>query len=239
MKGDALYWLMSHMFDAFIWGGELTGSENLSADGPAVYVSNHALALGPIAVAASLPLRIYPWVVSDMLDRKKAAAYLNMDFVEPQLHIPAPLSMPLARLISQASVRLLRGVGSIPVWHGEQVRGTYRISLDRLVEEQNLLIFPEDPNLPMDEQCKMRPFMKGFARLGELYFERTQKILKFYPLAVHPGSRKVKVGKPISFNPKNNPANEVVRIKSVLESIIRGMVIEMTLQGYAGIPLPH
>ena len=91
----------------------------------------------------------------------------------------------------------------------------------------------------MDEQCKMTPFMKGFARLGELYFERTQKILKFYPIAVHPELRKVKLGKPISFNPNNNRANERVRIRSVLESIIRGMLIEMTLQDYAGIPLPH
>jgi len=239
VKGDALYWFMSHMLDAFIWGGELSGYENLPAAGPAVFVSNHALALGPIAAAASLPVRLYPWVISDMLDWQKAAAYLNKDFVEPQLHIPSPLSLPLARLITQASVRLLRGVGSIPVWHGEEVRETYRISLDHLSGGENLLVFPEDPTQPIDEQCKMRPFMKGFARLGELYFERTQKILNFFPLAVHPGSRTVKLGKPISFNPKNNPANECVRIKSVLESIVRGMVIEMTLQGYAGIPLPH
>jgi 1-acyl-sn-glycerol-3-phosphate acyltransferase len=239
MKSDVLYWFMSHMLDAIIWGGEFAGNENLPVEGPAVYVSNHALALGPIAVAASLPVRIYPWVISDMLDWQKAAAYLCLDFVEPQLHIPPPLSMLVSRLISQISVRLLRRVGSIPVWRFEEVIETYHISLDRLVAGQSLLIFPEDPIRPMDEQSRMRPFMKGFARLGELYFERTQQILKFYPLAVHAGLRKVNLGKPVSFNPKNNPANECVRIKSVLESIIRGMVIEMTLQGYAGIPLPH
>jgi len=239
MKGDALYWFVSHMLDAFIWGGELTGDENLPHEGPAVYVSNHALALGPIAVAASLPVRIHPWVVGDMLDWEKAAAYLNKDFVEPQLHIPPPLSMPLARLISQASVRLLRGVGSIPVWHGGEALETYRISLDHLTAGQSLLIFPEDPTQPVDEQSKMSPFLKSFARLGELYFERTQKILKFYPIAVHPNLRKVKLGKPISFNPNNNRANERMRIRSVLETIIRGMFIEMTLQDYAGIPLPH
>jgi len=239
MIGDALYWFMSHMLDAFIWGGELTGDENLPLAGPAVYVSNHARALGPIAVVASLSVRLYPWVINDMLDWEKAAGYLNKDFVEPQLHIPSPLSMPLARLISQASVRLLRGAGGIPVWHGEEVLETYRLSVDDLAAGKSLLIFPEDPTQPLDESCRMSPFLKGFARLGELYFERTQKILKFYPLAVHAALRKVKLGRPISFNPNNNPANECVRIKSVLESIIRGMVIEMTLQGYAGIPLPH
>ena len=239
MKGDALYWFVSHMLDASIWGGEFTGDDNLPKEGPVVYVSNHALALGPIAVAASLPVRIFPWVIGDMLDREKAAAYLNKDFVEPQLHIPPPFSMPLARLISQASVRLLCGVGSIPVWHGGEALETYRISLDHLTAGQSLLIFPEDPTQPVDEQSKMSPFLKSFARLGELYFEQTQKILKFYPIAVHPNLRKVKLGKPISYNPKNNPANECVRIRSVLETIIHGMFMEMTLQDYAGIALPH
>ena len=239
MNGNALYWFVSHMLDAFIWGGELVGSENLPAKGPAVFVSNHALALGPIAVTSSLPVRVYPWVIGDMLDWGKAAAYLNKDFVEPQLHIPAPLSMPLARLITQVSVRLLRGVGCVPVWHAEEVRETYHISVDRLAEGQNLLIFPEDPTQPRDELCNMSPFLKGFARLGELYFERTQAILTFCPLAVNPLLRKVRVGKPIYFNPKNNPANECVRIKSVLELIIRGMVTEMNPPRYAGIPLPH
>jgi hypothetical protein len=239
MQGDALYWFIAHMLDAFIWGGELAGAENLPTEGSAVIISNHALALGPIAVAASLPIRVYPWVVGDMLDWNKAAAYLNKDFVEPQLHIPPPMSLPLARLISQASVRLLRGVDCIPVFHGEEVLETYRISLDHLAAGHNLLIFPEDPAKPLDEQCKMAPFYKGFARLGELYYERTKKILKFYPIAVHPDLRKVKLGKPISYNPNNNPANERIRIKSVLESIIRTMFIEMMLQNYAGIPLPH
>ncbi len=239
MKGDALYWFVSHMLDAFIWSGELTGHGNLPAADPAVHVSNHALALGPVAVTASLPVRLYPWIISDMLDWEKAAAYLVKDFVEPQLHIPSPFSMLLARLITQVSARLLRSVGNIPVWRGEEVRETYRISLHHLTEGQSLLIFPEDPTQALDEQCKMSPFLKGFARLGELYFEKTREDLRFYPLAVLPSRRKVKLGKPISFNPNNNPANECARIKSVIELIIRGMLIEMTLQGYAGIPLPH
>ncbi|MCL4530538.1 MAG: hypothetical protein M1485_05045 [Chloroflexi bacterium] len=239
MSGDTLYRGLAGFLDAMIWGGELVGAKNLPEVGPAVFVSNHALALGPIAVAASLPMRLYPWVIADMLEWDKAAAYLNMDFVEPQLHIPPPLSMFVARTIAQASVRLLRGVDCIPVWHGEHLLETYRISVDYLTQGRNLLIFPEDPSQPLDELCKMRPFLKSFARLGELYFEHTQKMLRFYPLAVHPVLRKVKLGKPISFNSINNPVNERARIKSVLESMIRRMYVEMTSQNYVGIPLPR
>lgn len=239
MSGDVLYRFFVKFLDAFIWGGDLVGAENLPGTGPAVFVSNHALALGPIAAAASLPIRLYPWVINDMLDWDKAAAYLNKDFTEPQLHVPAPLSMLVSKLITQASVRLLRGIESIPVWHGEKALETYRISVEYLAQGKSLLIFPEDPAQPLDEQCKMSPFQKGFARLGELFYERTRQILRFYPLAVHPGLRQVKMGKPIAFNPNNLPANERLRIRSVLESMIRNMFLELTLQGYAGIPLPH
>ena len=239
MLDDFLYRSFAGLLDVTIWGGEFPGSENLPATGPAVFVSNHACALGPIAVVASVPLRLYPWVAADMLEQDKAAAYLNQDFVEPQLHIPPPLSMIVARTISKISVRLLRSIDCIPVWHGERVAETYRISLDYLMHGRNLLIFPEDPSQPFDERCGMYPFLKSFSRLGELYFERTQKNLRFYPLVVHPGLRQVVLGKPIVFNPINNVVNERNRIKSVMESVIRSTFIEMTLKGYAGIPLPH
>lgn len=239
MSGDMLYRVLAGLLNVLVWGGELVDEENLPEEGPAVYVANHALALGPIAVAASLPVRLYPWAIGDMLDWKKAAAYLNKDFVEPQLHIPPPVSMSVSRLISQASVRLLQNIECVPVWQGEDLMETYRISVDFLTQGRSLLIFPEDPAQPLDEQCRMSPFKKGFSRLGEMYFERTKNILRFYPLIVHPRLRQVKVCKPIAFNPNNDPASERVRIKSVLEMIIRNAYLEMTLRDYAGIPLPH
>jgi hypothetical protein len=239
MSGDVLYRFVAGLLDVLIWGGELAGQENLPEAGAAVYVANHALALGPIAVTSSLPVRLYPWVIGDMLDRQKAAAYLREDFVRPQLHVPAPMDEILSRLISQASVRLLRTVECIPVWPGDELLETYRISLDYLVRGRSLLIFPEDPAQPLDEECRMSPFKKGFTRLGEMYHARTGQVLQFHPLAVHPRLRLVKLCKPIAFNPNNNPVRERTRLKSLLESIIRNAYLEMSLQGYAGIPLPH
>jgi len=237
MSDNYLYHGLAGLLDLLVWGGELVGVENLPKTGPVVFISNHALALGPIAVVASLPMRVYPWVIADMLEWDKAAAYLNKDFIEPQLHIPPPLSMFVARIIAQASVRLLRKFDCIPVWHGEQVLETYRISVEYLMKGRNLLIFPEDPTQPFAAECQIRPFLKGFARLGELYFGRTQKALRFYPLTVYPGLRQVILGKPITFNPINNLVDERNRIKSVLESIIKNMCTEMTLQSYTRIPI--
>lgn len=239
MKGDALYWSLARALDVTVWGGEVEGTDNLSVDSPAVFISNHAAALGPIAAVASLPLRVYPWVVGDMLDFAKAAEYLRLDFVEPQLHVPRAFSPLLARLISVLSVRLLRAVESIPVLQGGPLHETYRLSVDYLAQGRSLLIFPEDPAGPLNELYGMRPFKKGFARLGEMLYARTGAILHFHPLAVHPARRKVKFGRPIPFNPFNDPADERRRLTHVLEATIHDLYLTLHPDAYAREPLPR
>ncbi|MEW5829428.1 MAG: hypothetical protein AB1846_11100 [Chloroflexota bacterium] len=236
---DTTYRLIAWLFDVCLWGGELVDGENLPESGPAVFVSNHLGASGPIAVVASLPVRVYPWVIAEMMDRELAAEYLRQDFVEPQLHVPPRFSPGLAKAISRVSVRLLASAGGIPVFQGERLPETYRLSVDLLAEGKSLLIFPEDPKQGMDPRYRMTPFKKGFARLGEFFHERTGQSLRFYPLAVHQETYQVRAGKPVVFNPLNNPANERLRIKSRLETSIHEMYLSMAQNGYIGIPLPH
>lgn len=235
-----LYHLISYAFQDWIWGGDLLDAENLPEAGPAILVSNHLGALGPIAVGASLPLEMHFWIHADMLDPRLAPDYLCRDFVEPQLHIPPPVSHWLADTISKIHIPLLRALGGIPVYHTtEGFQETFRLSVDLLAQGKYILIFPEDPGLPLDPYTNMRTFQKGFTRLGELYFERTRKILPFFPLAVYAESRTVRVGKPIRYNPFNHPAVERQRIKAVLEQSIHAMLRQASLAGYLSLPLPN
>jgi 1-acyl-sn-glycerol-3-phosphate acyltransferase len=234
---EGMYRLTAGLLDAFLWGGELVGDENLPPSGPVVFIANHLGALGPVAVVASLPVRVYPWVIADMLDHEKAAAYLNQDFVEPQMHLRPPLSIWLAKQISKISVPLLRSAGCVPVYQGEGLLETFRLSVDLLVKGKSLLIFPEDPGLDQDAPSKMTSFKTGFARLGEQYSARTGRSLLFCPLAVHAESYRVRVGAPIAYNLNNPPRNERLRIKTVLEGHIREMVLEMVMRHFPGIPL--
>jgi hypothetical protein len=238
MRGDLLYWSIVRALDWLVWDGEVLDRENFPTELPVVFVANHAKSLGPIAAVASLPVRVYPWVISDMVEWDKAAEYLRKDFVEPQLHILHPWSMTISRLIAQASVRLLRAVECIPVWHGDGLLKTYRISLDALLLGRSILVFPENPALEMNQLFLMTPFEKSFARLGELYFEKTNRILPFVPLAIHPQDHRVKVGKAVIYNPNNDPALERIRIKRVLESAVQELYLEIARDSYIGIPLP-
>jgi hypothetical protein len=239
MKGETLYWSLAYALNVLVGGGELMNPDGLPKEYPVVFISNHAAALGPIAATASLPLRVYPWVISDMMDFQKAPDYLRRDFIEPRLHVSPRISLRVATLVSKASVRLLRRVESIPVWQGERLVETYRLSLEYLIKGRSLLIFPEDPKLPMHELYRMTPFYRGFARLGEMYYRETGRFLRYIPLAVHPDARKVKIGNPVAYNPNNDPLRERTRIRDVLESNIHDLYLSVTLDGYAGVPLPH
>ncbi len=214
--------------------------ENLPGHGPTVFVSNHLGALGPIAVGASLPFQLHFWIHADLLDPHLAPDYLRRDFVERQLHLNQPLSGWLAAIISSIHVPLLRMLGGIPVYHTPGGRlTTFQLSLDLLAQGKYILIFPEDPDMPMDSGIQMAPFRKGFTRLAEMYFQRTKQVLSFYPLAVHAGSLTVHVGKPIHYNPINDPARERMRIKDLLERTVHEMYLQASHGEMVQLPLPN
>nr|BAL52531.1 hypothetical conserved protein [uncultured Chloroflexota bacterium] len=225
---DRLYRILARLLEILFWGGELEGIKNLPEEGPAVFIANHLGALGPIAIVASLPVRVYPWIIADMVDEQKAAAYLNQDFTEPQLHLPPPLSLWFSRLLSRITVPLLRAFGCIPVYHDpERLYSALEESLHHLEQGHFLLIFPEDPAQPRDPLTHMTPFYKGFTRLGEMFYQRCKKVLKFYPLAVSGIYRIVRVGEPVAFNPLNPVAIERIRLKQLLENSVRSMYLDL------------
>jgi len=229
---DALYRFITGTLDAFLWGGELIGEENLPEKGPAIFIANHLGPLGPIGSVCSLPQRLYPWIISNMVDPDQAADWLQVDFTEKTLKLQPPASKTLAKLLSKITVPLLSNLGCIPVYHGyEKMQKTWTISLPLLLEGHFLLICPEDPELPADPMTHMTPFQKSFARLAEMYYEKTRKRLAFYPVAVH-GSHRLKVGAPIFFNPLNPVGIERHRLKDWLEETVARMYLELEQEDF-------
>ncbi len=224
---NLLYRFLAGGFQAFVWRGTLLGKDHLPKQGPAVFVANHLASLGPIAVVSCLPYRLYPWIISDMLDAEHAPEYLRWDFVEPQFHLHKPLSSFVAKAISKISTHLLKRMGCIPVFSNfDDIQITFQRSVELLAQDRFLLIFPEDATRPQDTSSGMSPFRKGFVRLGEYYFQHTARSLHFYPLAVHATRRTVQAGMPVVHDPYASPPRERLRIKRKLENMIREMLME-------------
>jgi hypothetical protein len=225
---DGLYQFIVGVLDLFMWGGQLVGDENLPKRGPAVFIANHHEVTGPIAVACSIPLRLYSWVVADMVDREKAASWLKWDFVERTLHIRPPFSAKVANWLSRLTVPLMQSLGCIPVHKGDYDRmvDTLRMSMEVLRNGKFLLIFPEEITLPADPVTKMRPFRRSFARLGETYYQETGQRLAFYPVAIHP-SGYVMIGKAVAYDPLSAVGIERHRLKDLMEDTIRAMYLQV------------
>jgi len=222
------YYLLAKTLDALYWGGELVGAEHLPERGPAVFAANHLGPRGPIGAACTIPRRMNPWVIADMVDPDLAAEYLRWDFVEPRLRLKPPHSLKFARALSRITVGMLRGLGGVPVYKGNPtaLQDTLQASLQVLLRNEYLLICPEEPDLPADPLTGMNPFMKSFARLGEMLHEANGGLLPFYPVAVH-GSHRVQVGPAVVFDPRNPLPYERMRIKDAVEKRVKNMYLQL------------
>jgi hypothetical protein len=225
---DGMYQFIVGVLDLFLWGGKLIGEENLPRRGPAVFISNHLDATGPIAAACSIPLRVHPWVIADMMDKDMAPLWLQADFVERQLHFKPPLSRWLASALCSISVPLFYSLGCIPVYSHDydRMRETLETSMGVLREGKFLLVFPEDYRLLKDPVTKMQPFQHSFARLGERYYAETGERLEFYPITIHATGYLV-VGKPVIFNPLTPVGLERRRLKELMEDTIIAMYMQL------------
>lgn len=226
--GDFAYKVFVMALDWLYWDGELMGEEHLPETGPAVLIANHLGPLGPIGAVCSIPRRLYSWIVADMVDPRLAPDYLRWDFVEKSLHLKMPLSLKVATALSKITVPLLRSIGCVPVYKGDYdyLQTTLKLSLDLLLRGEFLMIFPEDNTGPVDERTHMQPFLKSFARLGEMYYHETRRPLRFYPVAVHP-SHAVQIGPPVTHNPLAPHPAERLRIKNAMETAVREMYLAL------------
>ena len=221
---DLTYQFFSRVLKLVYWHGTLLGGENLPTQGPAVFVANHLATAGPIGVVCTIPLRFYTWIIADMVDKQRAPDYLRQDFIETSLKLKPPFSIYFARALSRLTVPFLTSIGCIPVTRGDGKELV--LSVAALKEGKAVLVFPEAPELEIDPLTQMRPFLKGFTRLGEMFYAETGQSLPFYPVAVH-ASKRVRVGEAVLFDPANPRSLERLHLKHLLESKIQQMYLEL------------
>lgn len=207
---------------------DIVGFENIVTPGPAIYIANHLGAIGPIESILSVPVRFYPWIIAEMTDFKRAPKYLFDDFVHPVLHLSGQFGLIFSTLLTKISVRLLRTIGSVSIDRfGGLTTDGFRHSLRLLHEGKNLLIFPEDPLLPLDPETLMRHFMAGFATLCSLFQAEAGTPLPVYPMAVHAGSETVAIGKPEYYLPQGQHREAINTFSQQLETRVRELYLEM------------
>lgn len=199
---DLLYRLLRILGAPFRY--RVIGREYLVDGVPAIYVANHLGSVGPVRAILSLPLRLYPWVVAEMTDPRRAPQYLYDDFIHPTWHLSGRLGRVVAAVVARVAVALINGIDCVAV---ERSRGPFDVSMEQSLEllcaGKSLLIFPEDPDQALDPGAQMRPFRCGFMWLCHTYEQSTGHPLSLYPVTVYPPRRMILIGPPRRWEPSN------------------------------------
>lgn len=112
------------------------------------------------------------------------------------------LLYPLAILLMPIIVLTFRAVEPIPVYHfsNKVINETFNKSIRTIEEGIDQVIFPERTENKVNNY--VYEFNHGFPMVAQHYYNKTGKILKFYPTYCCPALKKVLVGEPISYNPQ-------------------------------------
>jgi len=227
---DAAYHLIRRLVKVFIWHGRSSGRENLPASGPVVFIGNHCGPLGPIGCVSEVKLRLYPWIIYQMLDPLECPAYMQVDFVEKSLHLRLPLSAAVSRRLSKVVVPLLTEIGGIPVFKfqgPQKALHTLQSSLAHLLAGECLLILPEVPEWVEDPQTRIHKFSKSSLWLVDLYHQKTGRPLAIIPFVAHP-TRHIRFLFPRNLTPPDlTSAGGREAWMAALEGEIRQVYLEM------------
>jgi hypothetical protein len=186
------------------------------SQGPSIFIANHREIYGPIVSNLYIPFSFRPWIYHEMLERNKISLHIwegSFKYIKPAW---------LARLILKPVVPLVHwalcSVESIPVYRGNrEVIKTIEMTIEALMEQDNILIFPENP-LKTDNKkysaTGVSQLYTGFVHIAKAYYKRSGRIVNFYPIYANPQKRTLVFGEGISYDPEGK--NEPERICGLL-----------------------
>ena len=214
---------------------EIVGLENLPNE-PCVIVGNHSQTHGPIACELYLPENYYTWCASQMMKLKEVSAYAYKDFWSGKPKPLRTLFKLISYIIAPLCVLLFNNARTIAVYKDNRVLKTFKESITKLENKNNIVIFPEYDKIYNNI---IYDFQEGFVDLAKLYYKRTGKELSFVPLYLAPKLKRMHLGKPIKFSADKPIEEERRRICDYLMSEITDIarsLPEHTVIPYRNIP---
>lgn len=204
---------------------KVTGKENLkNKDYPSVFVCNHGFVYGPVSAVIYLPTYFRPWIHNVMLKYDTAVFELHKSLRVFKKIFGQRLGSKILGWLTKGTCWLLNSFNPIPVVRGSSrdVMSTFELSLQALVEGDNILLFPEKPKElagveKTDSSGKIRLFYTGFAHIGKLYYDATGKKLRFYPLFSDKKRRVFKIGEGVEYNPELSPKESKKELAEALQ----------------------
>jgi len=169
------------------------------SDEPSVFLCNHSAAIGPALMTLYFKRPHKTWVIDFAMDKKIGPNYFFHDGLFGRSKKCKGFYRLLSRIIMPLLRRLLTSGGPILVHHDRRIMQTFKESIEALEDGKDLVIFPESPVRATEFVSKL---YDGFADVGRMYFQKTGKCLKFYPVYCEKKNRVITIGEPITYDPE-------------------------------------
>ena len=176
---------------------DFIGTENVP-DEPCIIIGNHSQLHGPIACELYLSEKDFTWCAAQMMELKEVPHYAYTDFWSQKPKYLRPFFKIISYLIAPLSVVVFNNARTVGVFRDNRILRTFRESIAKLTEGNNLVIFPEEDK---KHNHIVYNFQEGFVDLARVYFKRTGKRISFVPLYIAPKLKQMHFGKPIEFDP--------------------------------------
>lgn len=231
----AVFWFIRSLTKLFYPKTRFVGDENLET-GPAVIVGNHAKMNGPIACELYYPRSHKTWTAGEMMHLREVPGYAFTDFWSHKPGYIRWFFKGLAYFIAPLSVCIFNSADCIGVYHDTRVMSTYRSSVEKLHDGDDIVILPE---YGAPRNNIVNEFRDRFVDLARFYYRKYKEELNFVPMYVAPDLRTVYLGTPVSFNASAPIKEERTRISEYLMNEITDMarsLPEHTVVPYPNIP---
>ena len=214
---------------------DIIGIDNLP-DEPCVIIGNHSQMHGPIACELYLPDNCYAWCAGQMMKLKEVPKYAYTDFWSQKPKLIRPFFKIVSYIIAPLAVLIFNNARAIAVYKDKKIINTFRNSITKLQDGNNIVIFPEHDK---KRNNIIYDFQEGFVDIARLYYKRTGKELSFVPLYIAPKLKKMYLGKPTRFSANIPIAEERRRICDYLMDEITDIAVDLpehTVIPYRNIP---
>ncbi len=199
---------------------EVSWEEPLQENEVAIFACNHSAAIGPAYTSLYLDIPKRPWVISYILDKKKASNFVFHDFLFAKDKKCKPFFRIVAFFIAKFLPPVLKQQDPIAVHHSNKMVETFLDSVNTLTKQnKSLVIFPEKPQKYSEFIFEL---YDGFVDIAHQYYKDTGKSLRFFPTYVCGSLHKIVIGKPITYNPEEkNKAQRKIISNYIKENIDR------------------
>ena len=165
-----------------------------------IFICNHTGLSAPFAFLVFYPQKIRTWSYYKFLSVSKIWEHMKK-VVLPRWRAPKIL-YPLCFLVTPVIFWLFRSIEPVPVYRVDRnVMNTYNKAIETYENGEAQVIFAERLDSHAEKVSDyVYKLNRGFVRTAQIYYERTGKIMKFYPCYCSSKLKKLVIGEPIYYN---------------------------------------